>query len=257
MPDMLTSSEVILRALGREPMGAPSEKAGRCALCGKGIEKNDLANPLSLTSAFVDDLFMAARGSDMVCGCCAPFLTAEGLRESGYGAYSLKDGFVPFRKWGDIASVLTNPPSTPFVLIRATANNQHMAWRAPVNYNQDVFYVRVGLRDLKIRHAALLQAVEDAVALGEAINAHFVAKNPNLKTSATKKTLPNPFISMDPDIKSVEHGQIHRITYIVTANDTALKERLDRLLGITIGESWALRFLLTPGAGLDTNTENE
>lgn len=257
MPDILTSSEVMLKALGREEMGVPSSKSGRCALCGKPIAKGDMSTPLSLSAGFVDDLFMAARGSDLVCGCCAQFLTAEGLRESGYGAYSLKEGFIPFRKWGDIAAVLANPPAPPFVLIRATANNQHMAWRAPVNYNRDVFYVRVGLRDLKIRQSALKRAVEDAVALGEAINAYFVAKNPTLKPAPAKKTLPNPFVSMDPDIKSVEHGAIHPVAYLVADQSPHLKERLDRLLGITTGESWALRFLLTPGAGQDSGSENE
>ena len=257
MPDILTSSEVILKAQGRQPMGAPSPKGGRCALCGKPIAKGDMANPLSLTAGFVDDLSMAARGSDLVCGCCPPFLPAEGLRESGYGAFSLKEGFLPFRKWGDIASVLENPPTPPFVLLRATANNQHMAWRAPVNYSRDVFYVRIGLRDVKIRHSALKQAVDDALALGEAINAYFLLKNPALKSSPAKKTLPNPFVSMDPDIKSVEHGAIHPVAYIVADRDPQLKTRLDRLLSITTGESWALRFLLTPGAGQDSGSEND
>ena len=255
MPETYTSSEIMLRALGREQMGVPSTNDGRCALCGKPISVGDSASPLSMTSAFVDDLFMAARGSNMVCGFCAPFLTADGLRESGYGAYSLTEGFIPFRKWGEIAAVLLSPPTPPFVLVRATANNQHMAWRAPVNYNSDVYYVRIGLRDLKIRLSKLHQAVEDSVALGEAINAYFAAKNPALKSAPAKKTLPNPFVSMDPDIKSVEHGAIHHAAYIVAAQYPDMKERLHRLFGITTGESWALRFILTPGAGQVSENE--
>lgn len=256
MDEILTSSEVILKAFGRQPVGVPSKISGNCALCGKAINHGDLQIPLALSAAFVDDLFMASRGSTMICGCCAPFLTAEGLRETGYGAFSLKEGAMPFRKWADIYAVLMSPPTPPFVLLRATANNQHMAWRAPVNYNRDVFYVRVGLRDVKIRHAYLIQAVEDSIALGEAISKHFKdrRKKPALKEEKARKTLPNPFsigpnVFLDVDIKSTEHFTFNKAAFELADANAELAVRLDRLQNITLGESWALRFLLTPDAG--------
>lgn len=164
----LTSSVIVLKALGRDVDGAPAKEAGVCALCGLAISPGDLQSPLALGAGFMDDLSLAARGSQVICGYCGPLLTADGLRVSGYGAFSAA-GAAPFRKWADVARQLEEPPSPPFVMAYATANNQHMAWRSPVNYSRDVFYVRVGLRDLKIRRQRLLAAVETCRVLGEAI----------------------------------------------------------------------------------------
>ena len=154
----LTSSELICRALKAKPAGVPAEKPGVCALCGAKIKIGDLCAPLKCGPGFMDDLDLAARGSQIICGWCVPHLEVEGLRASGYGAFSLQ-GTLPFRKWENIASALASPPEPPFVLVQATANNQHMAWRAPVNWSREMFYVRVGLRDLKIRRKYLLEAV--------------------------------------------------------------------------------------------------
>src|ERR1035437_1452658 len=134
-----------------------------------------------------------------------------------------------------------------------------MAWRAPVNYSREVFYVRVGLRDVKIRHSFLMQAVEDSIALGEAINKKFddARKPGSSKSTVVRKTLPNLFLTMDPDLKDIEHGTIHKVVYELTAIIPELAVRLHRLQNITLGESWALRFLLTPGAGIDAAPEAE
>lgn len=168
MKSPLTSSVVIMGAMGLAPDGVPAETPGVCALCGLPIAAGDMCAPLSLGSGFMDDLSMAARGSDKICGYCGPLLSADNLRKTGYGAFSAA-GVQPFRKWIDVATMLTNPPEPPFVLVYATANNQHMAWRAPVNLSRDLFYVRVGLRDLKIRRKTLLGAVEACRVLGHAL----------------------------------------------------------------------------------------
>lgn len=236
-----------------EPFGVPASKAGRCAMCGQVIREGDSCIGLDLQPAFVDDLYMACRGSDMVCANCGPFMTADGLMVSGHGAFSAEEGYLPFRKWGEITALLLEPPKPPFVMVRATANNQHMAWRAPVSMSREQFYVRVGLRDLKIRRSHLKQGVQDAVALGEAI-ADYRARKSGKPAKAAGKTLPNPFNHMDPDIKNIQHGQLSDLAPIVAAGNPKLTAALSRLMGLTLGESWAMRFVLTPDAG---NTESQ
>lgn len=248
--NQMKSSEVMVRALGFEPEGAKATEPGTCAMCGTDIQKDDLCAPLRLGPGFMDDLYMAARGSQVICGWCAVCLSVEGLRATGYGAFSLQ-GFQPFRKWNDIAAALADPPEPPFVLVQATANNQHMAWRAPVSWSRELFYVRVGLRDVKIRRSVLLDSLASCVLLGEAANVLATTKR---KTET--KMLPHPFIGLSRDLKenAVEkHGRIKPTAYDAVAKDPFLQPHLDRIVGMTMGETWAMLFLLVHGAGFLTN----
>jgi len=248
----MKSSELMVRALELEPEGAKAVEPGVCAMCGTDIQKDDLSAPLRLGPGFMDDLYMAGRGSRLICGWCAVCLNSEVLRATGYGAFSLQ-GFQPFRKWNDIAAVLAEPPEPPFVLVQATANNQHMAWRAPVSWSREQFYVRVGLRDLKIRRKALLDSLASCVLLGEAANDLGSAA---AKRKTENKILPNPFIGLSRDLKEnavTKHGRIKPTVYDAVAKDPSLQPHLDRIVGMTMGETWGMLFLLVHGAGLLTN----
>jgi len=241
-----TSSTVIAAARGLEPDGIPSTKDGNCAYCGADIHVGDLQVPFAVGGGFMDDLSLADKGSDLTCGCCVHHISAEGLRETGYGVFSLDHGVMPFRKWVDVREALLNPPSGVFVMTYATANNQHMAWRAPVNYSTEMFYVRVGLRDLKIRRKKLLQAVdvcrEVALAMG--------------RKEVEGKTLPNPFDSLSPDLKDVNHAGLtyatniwRREAFAHLKDDEKYQSGIKFLQELTLGETWALRFVLSPNAG--------
>jgi len=246
MTPQLTSSAVVVSALGFEPDGVPAEKAGNCAFCGAEIKVGDPNVPFSVTGAFMDDLSLAARGSDMTCGHCVHVLSADGLRATSHGVFS-KAGVQPFRKWADVAKAVTEPPEAPFVMVYATANNQHMAWRAPVNYSRDLFYVRVGLRDLKIRRQKLLDAVK-------------VCERVGLKMGRTsdpsRKTLVNPFAALSSDLKEVSHADLtgainlqYSTKFEHLQADQEYQDDLRFLMDLSLGESWALRFVLTPNAG--------
>jgi CRISPR type IV-associated protein Csf1 len=240
----ITSSVVVAQALGYAPEGVKAKKEAACAFCGMHIAIDDLSSQFSVSPAFMDDLSLAVRGGDMTCGHCAPLMTADALRKTGYGVFA-KSGITPFRKWGEIAAALANPPHEPFVALYATANNQHMAWRAPVNFSPELFYVRVGLRDLKIRHAILMQAVDVSQVVGRAFG-----------FEAGPKTLAHPFVRLSSDLKEIGHGSL-RLNFPQKAEKAAAhqellaqyREEIDFLMNLTLGETWALRFLLTPGAG--------
>lgn len=241
-----TSSMIVSKARGLEPDGIPASKEGHCAFCGADIHIGDLQVPFSVSGGFMDDLSLADKGSDMTCGWCVHSISAEGLRATGYGVFSLNDGVLPFRKWVDVRAALLEPPEGAFVMTYATANNQHMAWRAPVNYSRNLFYVRVGLRDLKIRRPKLIEAVEVCARVAEAIG----------RGDPIGKTLPNPFGSLSPDLKDIDHANLGRAISIQSTekyahlkDDANYQSDLAFLMGLTLGETWALRFVLTPNAG--------
>ena len=246
-----SSSEIVATALGIAPDGTPAKVEGRCGYCGAKISPGDMCIPFSAGAAFMDDLSLAARGSAWTCGYCAVLLGVDGLRASGYGMFSLDDGALPFRKWGDIAQALENPAAPPFVAVYATANNQHMAWRAPVSLSRDIFYVRVGLRDLRIRRPFTLRAVEAAVKIGE-----FMGVAP------TKSSLPRPYAMLSSDLKDHGHGQLRASAtskgkgrVLLDEAREALPEEFSYLDNLTLGETWAMRFLLSPNAGQKAETE--
>ena len=255
MTDRLISpSEIVTKALGYKPDGVPAKQACVCAYCGHAIGVGEIRVPFTTGQSFMDEHYLAAKGSHDVCGWCVPLLSPEGLRASGHGVFG-PDGFMPFRKWRDIASAVMEPPRTPFVMVHATANNQHMAWRAPVNYARDLYRVRVGLRDLLIRRPVLEEAVELCRVLGESprvVGERATTRNVKVPKSKAAKTLPNPFAYLSPDLKDARHGTLTaavanlRSDPGITSKEQAALAFVQRL---TLGETWALRFVLTPGAG--------
>lgn len=241
----ITSSVVVVQALGLEPEGVATGTIGICAMCGLQVNPDTQRTPARFSPSFTDDLSLAARGSACICGYCARLTRADALRASGYGVFS-KAGVGPFRKWKDVAEALLAPPEPPFVMTYATANNQHMGWRSPVNHSREMFMVRVGLRDLRIRRHVLTQAVKACELLGTLPG----VKSKN--TTVAHKTLDNPFVAMAPDLKDPSHGRLHPGLQSDEAKAAWTPEHtqaMDLVLGLTLGESWALRFVLTPGAG--------
>ena len=242
----ITSSVIVAKALGLEPDGVRAKVSGTCSYCGLHIAVGDLHTPFSASPSFMDDLSLAARGSDMSCGHCAPILSAKGIIAASHGCFSAS-GVRPFRKWRDIAEALTNPPDEPFVMTYSTANNQHIGWRAPVNFSKELFYVRVGLRDLRIRHYYMMKAVE----VSQKLAADFGYE-------PTAKMLASPFGTLSPDLKEIKHASLRVL------NDREKKDQIplsqpdiDFLMNMTLGESWAMRFLMTPGAGVEETPAEE
>lgn len=240
----VTSSTVVTRALGMAPDGIACKQEGDCAYCGLHINPGDLYIPFAPGPSFMDTSSLAAKGSELTCGHCAVLLSASGLLAGGYGVFHEK-GVMPFRKWKDVRAALIDPPAGPFVLCYATAKNQHMAWRATVNYSRDLFYVRVGLRDLKIRRLPLLHALTTAERMGRQIG-----REPTVTKSGEIRSLPTPFNGLSPDLKDVGAGMLDSKVWTQCA-----RQDIDEILSLTTGELWAMRFLVSPGAGTDPEPE--
>lgn len=249
MQNKISPSTIVRKALGMEELGSPVQQETECCMCGRHLRIGDLAFRAAFSSGFTDDIDLAKRGTPnpMTCGDCMPLTTIEGLRNSGFGAFNL-EGAKPFRKWVDVATALLNPPAPPFVLCYSTAKSQHMAWRSPVNYSTEMFYVRVGLRDLLVRRKRLIDAPAICARMATAI----YGEQSDKKRAATK-TLPHPFKSLSPDLKDLEHGRLNPRVYALEMKTEPpypeFHEDLNWLRSLTPGETWALRFTLTPGAG--------
>ena len=233
-----TSSSIICQAFGLKPEGDSASHSDDCVFCGMHIAKGDLYTPFEVNPFFTDAQSFANKGGDMTCGFCSVLLTVDYLRATGYGVFSAA-GVQPFRKWVAVAQALQSPPHGPFVMTYATANNQHMAWRSPVNYSRDLFYVRVGLRDLKIRRPVLLKAVETAQRMGVAIG-----------RSPTAKTLAHPYIGLSPDLKDHNTGYLPQNVW-----EKCDPKDIQEIMSLTTGELWAMRFILSPGAGTEQPIE--
>jgi CRISPR type IV-associated protein Csf1 len=128
----------------------------------------------------------------------------------------------------------------------STAKNQHMVWRSPVNYSQELFYVKVGLRNLKIRREVLLRAIEagDKVgkifALGEKVNGR---SNPLVDSGMDARSLQSYGLGklrIDPNRKNDKHDPIYEEKLAATSSERAFLET-----GLTLGELWALPFFLS------------
>lgn len=240
---IISSSVVVAKALGYTPNGVPMERDGVCACCGLRLHMGDLSAPFRMSQAFTDDIYLAARGSPVICGYCAILFNPAAIRASGFGAFGA-DGAKPFRKWNDITEALLNPPQPPFVMVYATANNQHMAWRAPVNFSQDAYYVRVGLRDLLVRRNVVTRAIDACRLLA---NAKGIDRG-----EVKGKTLPNPYVFLSSDLKEPNHAVITARVGSKEFQENATQQERDALQflrQLSLGETWALRFVLTPNAG--------
>ena len=257
------SSEIIAKALKMEPMGVPSKTARVCAFCGASIKVGDLYSGAKFSDFFMDDLSLAARGSTSVCGWCQPTLTSAGLIATQGGIFS-PTSCVAGRSWNIWGEALTNPPEPPFVMIFATAKNQHMAWRAPVNWSRDMFHARVGLRDLRIRRPVLLEAVQACIRLGEAQERVLSAlekksgkprkakpprKPPSDPTEKKRVRYANPYVSLTADLKNSAHGKIKpSYSGLDWSNEPEAKKDLEFLRTLPLGETWGLCFCLTHDA---------
>ena len=247
-------SHIVRTALNYEPVGVPMPHDALCCMCGQDIKAGELGNKSSFSSGFTDQPSLARSGKNtFVCGDCGALGSTLALMATGHGCFSAS-GVTPFRKWVDVAAALTNPPEPPFVMSYATAKSQHMAWRSPVSLSRDVFYVRVGLRNFQIRRQRLLDAPAICKRLADAAYAKpDTGKKPKKATAPKGKTLPNPFVLLDPSCKDLSHGVLHPKVHVLAQQEPPaypeLQQDLAWIKTLTSGEIWALRFVLTPGAG--------
>lgn len=239
---LYSPSEIGSRALGLRAEGLPAKNAGVCALCGVAIAVGDFCLPAKYGPGFVDAPTLAARHSPYFCGWCPAMMTVEYLRATKIAAFSLA-GALPFSGWADVARVLMEPPEPPFILMRGTKNNQHMIWRTPVSYSRDYYYARVGLMDVSIRRPILAPALAAGRRLEEALMVHREATGQPIYNGPG-----HVFASLNPDLEGAAEGHAKIRSDVANAPWAASGQSaydLALLRSLSLGETWALRFIIT------------
>lgn len=173
-----------------EPKGKKSKygKDDKCWLCGgkthgKGWHVKD-----AIASAFTDTNLAVVPQSQTICGSCVALMKREAWEQAcekhGHSPYFpvkddkkpalanwmfsshvfSSDGWVrPERK--DIADVLLNPPTPPFVITLADVGKKHVIFKAKPSYSRDDFFVSIDEQVIMVnraRFSEVLTLVEQA-----------------------------------------------------------------------------------------------
>lgn len=229
MKALISPSKLTVMAAGIAPVGSrKAQEDERCAMCGTSILAGDLIDDFSPGDSFTDHPALAAKCSRVICADCKAVWRKEFMQKYSKSVIC-KDGVFPFAKMENQAYWLLEPPETPFVIIVSDQQQQHLIWRAPVNYSRDLYQIRFGSTILTIRRPILLESVKAARSLVDAMNAG--GKKPAIK---------NPFERLDWAIEDLRHG---RLRQDVLALPDAEKE-IALLRSLTPGEMWGLCVLL-------------
>jgi CRISPR type IV-associated protein Csf1 len=156
-----TSSQIYRRAADIERVGFASGPAGKCALCTAVVAEGDLRTAISddnLGESFNNKLDMHEKGN-CICGDCKALWRKEFLQNYSK-SYASDKGVFKLASNEDIQAFLLNPPSTAFVAIFNTRQQQHMIWRTPVCLSQDYLIVRVDDDILRINRSLALEGAK-------------------------------------------------------------------------------------------------
>lgn len=238
----MRASELAVRAAGEQPVGEPwpSDEPGACSLCGKKLHKGDPFKPFKPASTFVDQAGLTADGQ-LSCGYCALVFgrkTPSGIPLGNVlqkqNTLILESGIYPLNKNVHVAWFLKQTPEPPFVACIRTAKSQHVAWKAPVTLSLDAMSVQIGDQNTIIRREFLFGTIIPAAErLGAALKAH-----------TGKDREPHPFLRMNFSTPIGTAGMLHPSIPDVVKDDEDLKHDLKTVLQATIGETWAMSFLL-------------
>lgn len=238
---MISPSRLAIAAAGFRPIGMPAVTEGRCKMCGFEHNQGDPVVDAALPDSFTSWGELSAPGSPVVCGSCAA-VSQDPWMQAWMNACITQAGVYKFASNADIAYWLLNPPDGPFVMTRGDQQKQHLVWRTPVNYNREVYQVRIGEKLVTIRRAHLIKARDAALALSDLMNAQPQASIKRGRKAASSFT--NPFVAVAREMDSLAAGVLKHEVAALAANDPAAAEHVAVLRQCTPGEIWGLTAVL-------------
>jgi CRISPR type IV-associated protein Csf1 len=226
----MTASELVCRQAGLCPQGAIESTTEICVMCGRLINPGEHRSKFQPSSSFMDAPELCARDkSTKLCGYCV-HLTAKELMLKTQLVCVTSDRVIPAAKVAHKKWLLLHPPDPPFVFLQTDTKLSHMIWRTPITLSQDLWYVRLGGRQLTVR----LPLVKKALQSFKQIVQEFEASNP-------QKKLRHPFTSLDFALRDPNAWRIRRdVTPFLDADDSEL------IMTLRPGEYWALAILSAP-----------
>ncbi len=225
----MTASELVCKQAGLPSEGDIGSTTETCVMCGRVILPGEHRSIFRPSSSFMDDAELCARDrSTKVCGFCV-HLTNKALMLKTQLVCITSDQVIPAAKMAHKKWLLLNPPEPPFVFLQTDCKLSHMIWRTPLTVSKDMWYVRLGGRQLTVRLPLVNKAVKRFAAIAE----RFEATKP-------KQPLRHPFTSLDFELRNVNAWRIRGdVEPFLDAHDSELITKLRP------GEFWALAIMTT------------
>lgn len=209
----LTASHLAADALGVAPIGIPwpHETPARCALEGCLIRQGDPHSGWVPGTNFMDQHAQACN-SRVVSGAAAALLPMPVMLKAQRAVFC-REGAFSLAKDSHRAWFFLTPPEPPFVAVISTSTLQHLVWRTPLCWSQDLIVFRFGPSVLTVRRPRLLAALD-------VLREH----------SGEDR----PFVLLDREEKKPQHGR-----FMASASPALRRQLAD----LTRGELLALAIL--------------
>lgn len=199
-----------------------------CAMCGTDIPAGTPCNPSrGLFDAYFNNKIDLIEGAAAICGHCMALWSKDWLQKYSK-TYASRDGVFKLASNLDQALFLHRPPPPPFVAILSTTQQQHLIWRAPVNLDADIVYLRMGDEILRVRRR---HVIERALPAWHALAAMM-----------KQHGMPGLPAALDREVARFSMG-IVREDVARRSDDSGLGPHVQTLNGLTMGEWWALQVL--------------
>ena len=234
----MTASEFFCRQAGLSPEGTIAATTETCVMCGRLINPGEHRSKFRPLASFMDAPELCARDkSTKICGYCIHVTKITVMLKTQLVCITPKQ-VIPAAKLAHKKWLLLNPPEPPFVFLQTQTKLCHMIWRTPLTLSQQLWYVRLGARQLRVRLPLVAKALDHFRRIAERFDA------PKLK-----QKLQHPFGSLDFELRDLNAWRIRR--------DVAPYLDVDDLELITTlgpGEYWALAILTTKQEPEDPNS---
>jgi CRISPR type IV-associated protein Csf1 len=206
---------------------------GCCAQCAAPIRRGEPAASTALWIAresFNNKIDLGAPESPYVCGDCCALYHKDFLQKYSK-SYACRDGVFRLASNAEQSWFLLHPPEPPFIALISDTQQQHLIWRAPVNWSTAQVKVRMGDRVLLLRRPVLLRAVEAVARCGAAMERAGIKGR-------------HPFQKLDRELGNMEGSAIRQDVRRLAAGDTALAADLALFEALSMGELWGLTVLI-------------
>jgi CRISPR type IV-associated protein Csf1 len=230
----LSPSRLFREAAGIAPKGQltmPDD--GCCAQCAAPIHRGEPAASTALwitRESFNNKFDLGVPESPYVCSDCCALYHKDYLQKYSK-SYACRAGVFRLASNAEQCWFLLHPPEPPFIALISDTQQQHLIWRAPVNWSAEQIKVRMGDRVLLLRHKVLLQAVEAVARCSVAM------EKAGLKGR-------HPFQKLDRELGNMEGTAIRRDVQRIAAGDAAVSADLALLEALSLGELWGLTVLI-------------
>jgi CRISPR type IV-associated protein Csf1 len=225
----MTASELFCRQAGLNPQGAIASTAETCLMCGRLISPGEARSEFRPLSSFMDSPELCARErSTKICGYCVHLTKKDVMLKTQRVCITSKQ-IIPAAWLAHVKWLLVNPPEPPFVFLQSQTKLCHMIWRTPLTLSRQLWYVRMGTRQLTVRLALVVKALDRFKRIVDRIDGLSV-----------NQKLQHPFNLLDFELRDLTAWRIRRdVAPYLDAEDQGF------IATLRPGEYWALAILAT------------